>query len=623
MCGITGYFSESELNGKAMMESVCHRGPDSHGHFEVAAAGRKLFLGHQRLSIVDLSANGNQPMQTQDGNVTLIYNGEVYNFQALKEQHLKDYSFRSATDTEVLLYLYHKLGIEFVKLLRGDYAISIYDAQRQKLFLIRDHAGIKPLYYYADETAFIFGSEIKSILAAGIDPVLNRDQLGNYFVFKYVPLNETLFAGIHRLPPGHYLEYNLGERKFTVTRFWSLKKNEDYARMSYEEARDFLHRKLTESVRMQLMADVPVGTFFSGGVDSSIIAGLVKDARAIVHYSARKKKEDLEKEGTTSDFYYAAKLAKEWNLNLHPVDIGSEETNLEMIRKTIYSSDDLIADGSQIPSYLITKEAGKRSRVMLSGMGADELFLGYPGHQVSLISMILDSFPGPLTKGMNSFFASLSQGKGLFKAYRRYLFKLGNYYGHGKLRYGYFNIVGNAEDAMAAYHDDSGRSQKIFESYFQNDGDVFDNITRFEFDNFLVKNLHYVDRMSMANSVESRVPFLDKEIIEFAFSLPRAFKLPSPRKTKHILKDAFSELLPSDVIHRRKAGFGMPLRSIFSDPANVYRLLDRNFFSSFPYFELKKIEQCVSDHTKGRVDNSSLIYAFISYQEWYKIYIGH
>ncbi|MCX6274290.1 MAG: asparagine synthase (glutamine-hydrolyzing) [Bacteroidetes bacterium] len=622
MCGITGYFAEEDLDGRAMMHEIRHRGPDSNGYFEEAVSGRKLFFGHQRLSIVDLSSNGSQPMRTHDGRVTIIFNGEIYNFLALKDQYLKGYEFRSATDTEVLLYLYDKLGIDFVKLLRGDYSIAIYDARERKIFLIRDHAGIKPLYYYSDPSAFIFASEIKSILKAGVDPNLNQDQLQNYFVFKYVPQNETLFAGIKRLPSGHYLEYRLDEKKYSIHEFWKLKKNEEYARMSYPEARQFLYDKLGETVRMQLMADVPIGTFFSGGVDSSIIAYLIKDNRDIVHYSARKKQEDLKNEGTTSDFFYASKLAKEWNLNLHPVDIGSDETNIEMIRKTIHGNDDLIADGSQIPSYLITSEAGKRSRVMLSGMGADEIFLGYPGHQISMISMMMDHLPKIFAKGMNGIFASLSQGKGAFKAYRRYLYKLGSYYKYKNLRYGYFNIVGNVEDALDLYSDDSGSTQKLFGSYFQNDESVFDNIAKFEFDNFLVKNLHYIDRMSMINSVESRVPFLDKELIEFAYSLPLKYKLPSPAKTKFILKDSFRNQLPDYVTHRRKAGFGMPLRSIFSDPANVYRLLDKNFFSSFSYFKVENIERCVSNHTSGKVDNSALIYALISYQEWYRMYIN-
>lgn len=605
-----------------MMEVICHRGPDSSGHFEKEIGSRKLFLGHQRLSIVDLSANAAQPMQTQDASVTLIYNGEVYNFKSLKEEFLKDYAFRSASDTEVLLYMYHKLGIDFVKLLRGDYAISLYDDRIKKLYLIRDHAGIKPLYYYSDHSSFVFASEIKSILRAGVSAEINTSQLQNYFVFKYVPLQETLFSGIHRLAPGHYLEYDLQKNNYSIHRFCELKKNLTYKSMSFEDAKNFLYDKIGECVNMQLMADVPIGTFFSGGVDSSVIAYFTKEINSIVHYSARKNKEDLAKEGTTSDFYYAEKLAKEWKLNLHPVDIGADEANIDMVRKTIYSGDDLIADGSQIPSYLITQEAGKRSRVMLSGMGADELFLGYPGHQLSLISMMLDSLPGAMTKGLNSFFASLSQGKGSFKAFRRYLYKLGHDYRKGKIRYGFFNIVGNVENALAICKSDSDTSIKIFESYFNNGDEVFDNIARFEFDNFLVKNLHYVDRMSMANSVESRVPFLDKELIEFAFSLPRNFKLPSPQKTKHILKEAFSKRLPDDVLYRRKAGFGMPLRSIFSDPARVYKLLDRNFFSSFPYFDSKEIEQCVADHASGKVDNAALIYALISYQEWYKLFIN-
>ncbi len=622
MCGIAGYFSEKETNGHAMMKAILHRGPDSSGYFEEVIGGRKLFFGHQRLSIIDLSESGSQPMQTLDGLITIIFNGEIYNFQKLKQQYLKECKFRSSTDTEVLLYLYEKLGIEFVKLLRGDYAIAIYNKPARKFFLIRDHVGIKPLYYYSDSSSFVFASEIKSILAAGVIPGLNQDQLQNYFVFKYVPGNETLFSGIKRIPPGHYLEYHLDENFFSINEFWKLKKDKQFEGISYNEAKEFLFEKLDQSVNMQLMADVPIGTFFSGGVDSSIIAYFIKDNKEIIHYSARKNEDDLKKEGTTSDFFYANKLAQAWNLNLSPVDIGSNETTTEIIRKTIHYSDDLIADGSQIPSYLITRQAGKKSRVMLSGMGADELLFGYPGHQISLISEMMDYFPRPISAGLNKFFASLKQGKGSFKAYRRYLYKLGSYYHHGRKRYGFFNIIGNVEDAVNMCTSNGDALQILFESYFENDADVFDNITKFEFDNFLVKNLHYIDRMSMANSVESRVPFLDKEVIEFAYSLPRKFKLPSPAKTKHILKDAFTKRLPDYVLHRRKAGFGMPLRSIFSKQSNVSQLLDMNFFSSFSYFKRTDIENAISNHLVGKVDNSALIYALISYQEWYKMFVN-
>lgn len=621
MCGITGYYSISELDGKSMLEAINHRGPDHTGYFEKQIYESRLFLGHKRLSIIDLSSCGNQPMHSADGSVTIIFNGEIYNFEQLKANQLSEYKFKSRTDTEVLLYLYKKYGIEFLNMLRGDFAICLFDEHKSKLFLIRDHAGIKPLYYYYSNNSFVFSSEIKSILKSGITAGLDEDQLQKYFVFKYVPHNDTLFKGIKRLAPAHYLEYDLKSKKISIHQYWKLSKNENYSSLKYNDAKNTLNDLLSETVQMQLMSDVQVGTFFSGGVDSSIIAYYLRNQKNIIHYSARKSKKDLSKEGSTSDFYYANKIAKEWNLNLHAIDIGADEANTGLINKTIFYADDLIADGSQIPSFLITREASKTSRVLLSGMGADELFAGYAGHQISLASQFFDYFPDFISTGINKFFASLNQGKGSFLAYRRYLNKLGKYYGNGKLRYGFLNIVGDVENAQSVCKIDSNITDEIFKNYFANDNNVFDNIFKFEYDNFLVKNLHYFDRMCMANSVEGRVPFLDKYLVEFAFSLPRHYKISNMGKTKRILKETYNTKLPSYIIQRRKAGFGMPLRSIFSNESTINKLLDKDFFSSFNYFSLDNLSKCIKTHIAGAEDNSALIYALICYQEWYKMFI--
>lgn len=621
MCGIAGFFSSAPLDGIKMTRAIRHRGPDNTGYFEKIIHDRKLFLGHNRLSIIDLSSCGNQPMQNKTSSTIIIYNGEIYNFEELKNKYLPRHHFISNTDTEVLLHLYDTLGIDFLKLLRGDYAIGLYDVSKSKIFLARDHAGIKPLYYYHDEQSFVFASEIKSILRSGIEAGVDTSQLQKYFVFKYVPGNDTLFKGIRRLPPAHFMEYDLRSKKFTLKRFWELTKKESYSKLRYHDAQKALTDLTREAVQMQLMSDVPVGSFFSGGIDSTIIAYYLRNHKNIIHYAARKSEKDLIKEGSTSDFYYAHNVAEAWGLNLHAVNIGSGETNVDFIRKTIFYADDLIADGSQIPSYMITAEASKTSKVLLSGMGADELFCGYAGHQISQASQLLDSFPSFISSPVSNFFASLSQGKGSFLAYRRYLNKLGKYHNRGNLRYGFLNIVGDVENAISVCRYDDNSSLEFFKNYFENDNDPFDNIFRFEYDNFLVKNLHYLDRMCMANSVEGRVPFLDKHLIEFAFSLPRDFKISATGKTKKILKEAYASKIPSYVINRRKAGFGMPLRSIFSDAKKVYSLLDKDFFSSFDFFSINHIERCIKKHAEGAEDNSALIYALICYRIWHKKFI--
>jgi len=620
MCGIAGYVSSKKMQDAAMLQCLHHRGPDHEGSYTDVIQNKQVFLGHTRLSILDLSDDGNQPMFSDDKQLVIVFNGEIYNFQELKKKHLSNENFHSKTDTEVILKLYEKLGIDFIQELNGDFAISILDKHKGKLYLIRDRVGVKPLYYYHHNEQFIFTSEIKSILAAGVKAELNEDEILNYFVFKYNPQQKTLYKNILRIPPACYLEYDITKGTFLIHNYWQVRKNKTYANLSYSDAQDCLFEVLKDSTQMRLLADVPIGNFLSGGLDSSIIAYFLKDRKDILHYCARKSESDLKKEGTTSDYYYAEKLAKVWNLNFHHADIGSDEASLEMIRKTLFYSDDLIADGSQIPSYLITKDAAKISKVILSGMGADELFLGYAGHMLTLISsQYINKLPAMLSAGMGSMAAKVNQGKGKFLAYRRYIHKMGKYNAYPNYKYALFNIVGDFDNSCSVYAGNKEGVIDMMSGYFSKGEDVFDSLFHFEMENFLAKNLHYTDRMAMANSVECRVPFLDHRIIEFAYSIPRNFKLTANGKFKRILKDTFKTQLPPYILIRRKAGFGMPLRSIFSNEKTINGLLDRSFFTNFTGFSVGAIDKIIDNHIKGKQDNSSIIYALISFQEWHKI----
>lgn len=605
-----------------MLQSLAHRGPDGGGvHCEIIN-GRQIWLGHRRLSIIDLSQAGCQPMKSADGQFVLVFNGEIYNYRSLRDRYLSDRVFTSQTDSEVLLGLYEKYGIDCLRYLNGDFAFCILDKKRQKMFLVRDRVGVKPLYYYNHGKVFAFASEIKAFKAAGLLLELETDQLQNYFVFKYVPGDATLFRHVKRITPGCWLEYDLGAGNFKVHRYWTLKKDPVYDSLKMDEAQEVLYDLLKDSSSIRLMSDVPVGTFFSGGMDSSAIAYFIKDIPAITHYTARKAKEDLGREGSSSDYFYARKLAAEWGLNLVPIDIGQSETNSELIRQVISFSDDLIADGSQIPSFLITREAGKMSKVMLSGMGGDELFYGYAGHQISLLAFYLDKWPAILARGGAKLGASLAQGRGMFKPYRRYLHKFGKYFNSPRSeRYGAYNLVGDLKNALSVCHDSSQPAFDIFQHYFGNDDELFDQIHRFEIENFLVKNLHYLDRMCMANSVEGRVPFLDHRLVEFAFSLPRKFKLSGLGCTKVILKETMKSHFPKYLVKRRKAAFGMPLRSIFSRQGKITGLLELDFFRNLDSISLDNIDRVIERHVSGREDNSALIYALISFQEWHKLFI--
>ncbi len=622
MCGIGGYISEKEWNGSKMLDVLQHRGPDFTDAFEKIQGNTRVFLGHTRLKIIDLSDQGNQPMYSPDGNVVITYNGEVYNYLALKDQFLKDTAFRSSTDTEVILALYGKMGIKCLDHLNGDFAISIFDQAKQKLYLVRDRAGVKPLYYYHQNGTLIYGSEIRSLISAGLKPKLDPSNIPLYFVFKYTPGSQTLWEDIYRVPPAHYLEYDLDSRRLEIKPYWSPRPDESIRRLSYPDAKAAIFDLLEDACKIRLVGDVPISTFLSGGLDSSIIAFFLKDYPEIAHYCAKKKESDLKKEGTTSDYHYARKLADTWGLNFSDIPIGSETLTLDKLRTILKYSDDLIADGSQLPSYLITRAAAEHGKVVLTGMGADELFLGYAGHQITLITHYIHRLPRMVARPLTGYLASLQPGKGVFKAYKRYLFKIGRYTRYPDYKYGLYNIVGDFDNSLSVFPGHREAVVNYLTTYFPQGIDPYEGLKKFEYDNFLVKNLHYVDRMSMANSLESRVPFLDHRVIEFAFNLPRKYKLSHTGKPKKILKDTFRPHLPAYILDRRKAGFGMPLRSIFSDQQKVDQLLDMEFFANFGGFSNDNIRRVIQNHLQGKEDNSSIIFALLSFQEWYKMYLS-
>ncbi len=568
-----------------------------------------------------LSKKGNKPFVSSNAKIHVVFNGEIYNYLELKNQYLKTETFISNTDTEVVLKLYQQKGIAFIDLLNGDFSMAILDENKNKFYLIRDRAGVKPLYFSFKNEELIFGSEIKSILKAGVKAELATENLQKYFVFKYSPATETLFKNINRLQQAHLAEYDFNSATFQIKRYWEPTQQDKYKDISYSEAQTEIKSLLQDATEKRLIADVSVGTFLSGGLDSSIIASFLKDKDAILHYCASKEAKDLKKEGTTSDFQYAQQLANKWNINLTEIPIGSDNTNLEQIRNTIKFGDDLIADGSQIPSFLITQQAAKQSKVILSGMGADELFLGYAGHQMTLLDGLIGKIP--FSNLFAKSFHSLDQGNGKFKAFRRYLHKLGKYYKYPNYKYGLYTIVGDYENSLSVFKGDTSTAEQLLTNYFPKGADPFDCFKRFEYENFLQKNVSYLDRMTMANSVEGRVPFLDHRIIELAHSLPRKYKLSNTGKTKAVLKDAFKNDLPNYVTNRRKAGFGMPLRSIFSSQQKINELLDRELLNSIDGFSMVDIEKSKQAHLSGREDNSALIYALISFQEWYKMYISN
>lgn len=617
MCGIAGYISSTEYPLDQMLDAIKHRGPDDQGIYTATCGDYKIAIGHRRLNILDLTAAAHQPMIDETSRYVLCYNGELYNYKVLATKYLKGASFRSTGDTEVLLRLWANEGESVLRELNGDFAFCVWDEELKTMTLARDRAGVKPLYYMVTDRGLLFGSELSVFLQSGMQIRENTDALRSYFVFKYYPGNSTPIAGVGRVPPGYLLVYSALTGKCDIRSYWSIHSIDRKVKVEYNESVELLRELLGSSVRSRLMADVPVGNFISGGVDSSGIAYFMREVPGMLHHCARKSDTDLRLEGTSSDAHYAARLSEDWGLDVRYYDIGYDDRIEEMIRTTIRYSDDLIADGSQIPSYLITSAASHHSTVLLSGMGADELFLGYGGHILTLLSQYLDRMPAFVSKRIAAVLSQLQTGRGIYKGNKRFLKKLGAYQHKGVLKYGLFSIVGDYDRSSAIIHDDTEPLNHI-SKYFTMTDDPFEGLSHFEYENFLVKNLHYLDRMCMANSVEGRVPYLDPEIISFALALPREYKLTGFGKSKRILKDALRGLIPDYILNRRKAGFGMPLRSMFMNEGRTRGLLNMEFFRERPIFNIPHIEQLLAEHVRGLNDNSSMLYALISYRIWHE-----
>ena len=432
------------------------------------------------------------------------------------------------------------------------------------------------------------------------------DALGKFLVFKYSPRQETLYNEVRRLAPATQLRVDLTTGKKSETKYWDLNDELTPFRGSFDKAKDELRERLGMAIQSRLVADVPIANYLSGGLDSSIIAYHLR-GEEFTHYCAIKSEADLKAEGTTSDGAFAMKLAADWNLNLETIPIGLDQLTPELIQSSINACDDLIADGSIIPAMLIAQKAAKKHRVVLSGMGADELFLGYNGHFLLKLTQMAESVPG--FKGIASpILQKIKAGKGPFKAYRRYLQKWGNNLGK-EYQAARFSVVGDVDSAMSLLKNPASL-ESIFGDF---SGNSFEELLEFEMENFLVKNLHYLDGSSMAYSLESRVPYLDHEFVTFAAGLPNAFKLDNQLRSKKILKVAYADVLPTEITKRRKAGFGMPLRSLLGKKEVLKQLLPYDALESTGQIDMDQLHKIEESHLSGRQDQSALIYALVVY----------
>ncbi|HSI91079.1 MAG TPA: asparagine synthase (glutamine-hydrolyzing) [Adhaeribacter sp.] len=630
MCGISGIYAFNDSgrhfigNLKASTDAIEKRGPDSQGHFVSSCAG----LGHRRLSIIDVTEGGSQPMHDETGRYSIVFNGEIFNFPELKKKLLaKGHTFQSQTDTEVLLKMYIHEGKGFLKKLNGFFAFAIYDKEEESLFIARDRYGVKPLLVYKDEDKVIFASEMKAMLAFGIPKKLDMISLYQYLQLNYIPGPASIFKGVKKLRPGYYLHIRDGK---IMTKAWYKipydKKKVKNNTLSYEQQQQKLVQLMDESVQRRLISDVPLGAFLSGGIDSSVIVALAsRHTKNLNTFSIGYKDEPF-----FDETKYAKLVADKYKTN-HTVFSLTNNDLYDHIFDVLDYTDEPFADSSALAVYILSKRTREKVTVALSGDGADELFGGYNKHMgdwrvrhagwkeeaVLALAPIWEMLP----KSRSSAFGNK------VRQFQRFAesMTLSN-----KDRYWKLASFTSEKDAGKLFRKRIQKSlaknifkkrrRQILENIHQ-DGDI--NEVLLTDMNLVLQSdmLVKVDMMSMANSLEVRTPFLDYKVVDFAFSLPESSKIDAGMKKK-IVQDAFRPLLPEELYKRPKHGFEVPLLKWFRNelkPLITDDLLSDSFVEAQGLFDVDEIRKLKAKlFSNNPEDIHARIWGLIVFQHWWK-----
>lgn len=642
MCGIAGLVNCGDRNTLLRMTQVqSHRGPDDSGMWEQRFPDNTYVgLGSRRLSILDLSPSGHMPMCNEGRSIWITYNGEIYNFAELRrELEGKRHRFNSQTDTEVVLHLYEEEGPECVKRLNGMFAFGICDLRSGKpvLFVARDHFGIKPFYYTQQGSAFAFASEIKALLQApGIEAQLDMYSLHQYLTFLWVPDPKTMFRGIFKLPAGHYGIFRDGSLE--ITQYWDLTLPPADAQFprSESELADEIRERLRHSVKAQMVSDVPIGAFLSAGLDSSTIVALMSEAaRDVRTYTITFPDKYRVGETTLDDPAVPARLAK--FLGCENQRIVVEPDVVELLPKLTWHMDEPTADPAIITAYLVCREARKNASVLLSGVGGDELFAGYRKYYAHYWAESYNRVPAGIRHSINS---SLLQLPGLRGTAAKGAMRLAKKMARSASLPRADRFVKNctyldADQKSALYPpalaaelagtDPAEPHRACFERVRQSD--FLNQMLYLDTKIFMTSlNLTYNDKMSMASSVEVRVPFLDRELAEFvAWNVPPNMKLRGFLRptTKYILRKSMEDVLPAEVLRQPKAGFAAPvdywlandLREMSDDLLSESQLRQRGLLRP------EAVRRFVEEHRSGAQDWSMQIWQFLTLELWMQTFI--
>jgi asparagine synthase (glutamine-hydrolysing) len=609
MCGIAGIFLRDASCDPALLtrmrDVMTHRGPDDADNFVSGPVG----LGHRRLSIIDLGT-GHQPMQTADGRYTIVFNGEIYNYRELRrELEARGAQFRTQSDTEVILTLQALDGDAAVARLNGIFAYAIWDRDRRRLLLARDRAGIKPLYYAQSPLGFAFASEIKALFESGlVQPRIEPKHLLEYLVFRHVAGPENLFADVLALPPGHLLEVAAG-RATEPKAYWRATDRPSPFEGDYAAAVESVDRSLTEAVRRQMVADVPLGTFCSGGIDSSLVTALAaRSASAPVNtYSVGFA------EAAWDESAYARLAAKHCGTSHQEITV--DETRFaELLPRLIWHHDLPLNFANSVHIFAVSELARQDVKVVLTGEGADELFGGYPRYYIPRLAAAFDRFPATLRKTVTALMRAMPDHR--FRKLATYanlapeerlLLNPTNVALRG-VKAGLKTSVSSADWSYRRQTVD--RARRVWQ-------DELSAIAQTDFETYLLSILNRQDKMSMATSLESRVPFLDNEVIDLARSLPSEFKQ-TLRQRKRVLKDVARRYLPAAIVERRKSGFGVPLPLWFRGAGPVAKLLDSVLERPevAELLDAQELRQTVLEHRTGDADHSELLWGVLNLGLW-------
>ena len=612
MCGFTGFTgAKAQVMENAqriltdMMDRIVHRGPDSQGQY----IDSDIAMGFRRLSIIDISESGDQPIFNEDKSLVLMFNGEIYNYRELREELVsKGHSFRTNTDSEVLVHGYEEYGCDLPGRLRGMFAFIIWDRNKKTLFGARDMFGIKPFYYAKFGKMLMFGSEIKSFLPhPGFEKELNTAALENYLTFQYSPTNETFFKNVYKLPPAHYFLFD--GTKMSIKRYWDVEFTP-----SQEEDTDVWAERIGEvfrdSVRAHKIADVEVGSFLSGGVDSSYVASVADvDKTFTVGFGEDEKYNEI---GYAKEF--SSYIGKE-NIS----KVITPEEYWENIPKIQYHMDEPLADPSCIALYFVCKKASEYVKVVLSGEGADEIFGGYNVYKEPLGSRAYKALPMSLRRAVGKAAQALPHKRGVNFLVRNGQTLEERFIGNAyiftpKERKALLKIKTSAPDPAA-----------VTAPYYAKVKDR-DEITRMQYLDlhlWLVGDiLLKADKMSMANSLELRVPFLDKRVMELAQHIPTVCRV-SKENTKLAMRKAALSAAPDKTAERKKLGFPVPIR-VWLKEDKYYRIMKDAFTSpaAEAFFDTKRLMRLLDDHRRGTYDNSRKIWTVYTFLVWYGVYFG-